>query len=81
MCASQEQSFEIFTPRYVLYTRLGQAGSIDQKLSPLGQRGAGQHHFGAKREREVAVLAPEHKKIGDLNFIPKSPNQNPEDDK
>ena len=52
---------------------------MDQRLSPFGQRRAGQYHLGAKRRR--LLYSSEHKKTSDLDFIPESSYQNPEEDK
>ena len=55
--------------------------STDQKVLPLGRRGAGQHHSGARKGKISCCISSEHKKTKDLDFIPESPYQNLEEDK
>ena len=55
--------------------------STDQKVLPLGRRGAGQHHSGARKGEISCCISSEHKKTSDLNFIPEPLHQNPEEDK
>ena len=50
-------------------------------MFPVGLRGAGQHHSGARKGEIGCCISSEHKKASGLNFIPESLDQNPEEDK